>query len=94
VTASLRFVIAAAAILMSGQARAETVLLHAAGSLRDALEETARAFEAASGVAVKTRYGASGLLKDEILDGAEAEVFASANLARHGFAAPTLPDAP
>jgi molybdate transport system substrate-binding protein len=78
---SLRFPIAVAAILMAAPAHAaETVLLHAAGSLRDALGETARAFEAAAGIPVKTRYGPSGLLKEEIAGGAQAEVFASANM--------------
>jgi molybdate transport system substrate-binding protein len=65
---------------MSPPAHAETVLLHAAGSLREALDETARAFEQATGIQVIARYGASGLLKDEIAGGAEAEVFASANM--------------
>jgi molybdate transport system substrate-binding protein len=44
----------------------EPVLLHAAGSLRSALTEVARAFEAASGQKVEARYGPSGTLKDEI----------------------------
>jgi len=74
-------VLAAVLMMMAAQAQAEeSVLLHAAGSLRDALDETARAFEAASGIHVKARYGASGLLKDEIAGGAQAEVFASANM--------------
>jgi molybdate transport system substrate-binding protein len=59
---------------------AETVLLHAAGSLRSALAEVANAFEAASGNKVQAKYGASGTLKDEIAAGAHAEVFASANM--------------
>jgi ABC-type molybdate transport system substrate-binding protein len=69
-----------AIVTMSAPAQAETVLLRAAASLCEALDATARAFEAASGVGVKARYGASGLLKDEIVGGAEAEVFASANM--------------
>jgi molybdate transport system substrate-binding protein len=60
---------------------AETVLLHAAGSLRGALTEVAAAFEAASGNKVEAKYGPSGTLKDEIAAGARAEVFASANMA-------------
>jgi molybdate transport system substrate-binding protein len=59
---------------------AEPVLLHAAGSLRSALTETAAAFEAASGQKVQAKFGASGTLKDEIAAGARAEVFASANM--------------
>jgi molybdenum ABC transporter molybdate-binding protein len=55
-------------------------MLYAAGSLRTALTEVAVAFEAASGQEVQAKYGASGLLKDEIAGGARAEVFASANM--------------
>jgi len=59
---------------------AEPVMLYAAGSLRTALTEVAVAFEAASGQKVQAKYGASGLLRDEIAGGARAEVFASANM--------------
>ena len=58
----------------------ETVLLHAAGSLRAALTEVAKDFEAAGVGKVQAKFGASGLLKDEIAAGAKAEVFASANM--------------
>src|SRR3954464_8736399 len=58
----------------------ETVLLHAAGSLRAALTEVAKDFEAAGVGKVQAKFGASGLLKDEIASGAKAEVFASANM--------------
>ena len=58
----------------------ETVLLHAAGSLRAALTEVAKDFEAAGLGKVQAKFGASGLLKDEIAAGAKAEVFASANM--------------
>jgi molybdate transport system substrate-binding protein len=57
----------------------ETVLFHAAGSLRAALTEVANAFEAAGLGKVQAKFGASGLLKDEIATGAKAEVF-SANM--------------
>jgi molybdenum ABC transporter molybdate-binding protein len=64
----------------SGRA-AEPVLLHAAGSLREALTEVARLFEArAGGTRVDAKFAASGLLRDEIAKGARAEVFASANM--------------
>src|SRR5258708_31891852 len=59
---------------------ADQVLLHAAGSLRSALNEIAAAYERATGVKVTAKYGASGLLRDEIAGGAKAEVFASANM--------------
>ena len=59
---------------------AETVLLHAAGSLRAALNEVAASYEKATGVKVIAKYGASGTLREEIEHGAKAEVFASANM--------------
>ena len=69
-----------AAAIMSTSASADTVLLHAAGSLRGALTEVSKAFEASGGGTVQAKYGPSGLLKDEIVGGAKAEVFVSANM--------------
>jgi len=66
--------------VMAGPAAAETVSLYAAGSLKGALTDVAKAFEAASGNTVQAKFGASGLLKDEIAGGAKADVFASANM--------------
>ncbi len=74
----------------------DTVLLHAAGSLRAALTDVSNAFEKAAGVKVEAKYGPSGLLRDEIAGGAKAEVFASANmehpqaLAKAGKAGPVV----
>ena len=59
---------------------AEFVHLYAAGSLREALDDAAKAFADSSGVKVETKYGPSGLLKDAIAGGATADVFASANM--------------
>lgn len=59
---------------------AEPVLLHAAGSLREALNEVAATYEKATGIKVVAKYGASGLLREEIEHGARAEIFASANM--------------
>jgi len=56
------------------------IRLFAAGSLKDALGEIAKAFEAAGGDKVEGRFDPSGLLKDEIAGGAAADVFASANM--------------
>ena len=56
------------------------ILLHAAGSLRGALNEIAGIYEKSSGIRVAAKYGASGLLRDEIARGEKAEVFASANI--------------
>jgi molybdate transport system substrate-binding protein len=77
-----RLWIAGLAIVMtSHHANAgETVLLHAAGSLRAALTDVAASFEQQTDNKVLPKYGASGLLKDEIAGGAKAGVFASANM--------------
>ncbi len=65
----------------SAQAAPSEVRVHAAGSLRSALTDTASAFEAARpGVKVKLTFGASGLLKDRIAGGEATDVFASANM--------------
>jgi molybdate transport system substrate-binding protein len=68
------------ALAMSAPAYAETVPLYAAGSLRDALTDVAKAFEAKTGGQVEAKFGPSGTLKDEIAAGAKAQVFASANM--------------
>lgn len=65
---------------MTSSANAAEVLLHAAGSLRGALTDVAKAFEAASGHTVTAKYGPSGTLKDAIAAGEPAQVFASANM--------------
>jgi molybdenum ABC transporter molybdate-binding protein len=57
------------------------VRLYAAGSLNSALTELAKAHEAAGGEMIDATFGPSGLLKDEIAGGADADVFASANMA-------------
>lgn len=67
-------------LLMTPAIAADAVILHAAGSLRGALTEAAQGFEKSSGLKVQAKFGASGLLKDEIAAGASAEVFASANM--------------
>lgn len=56
-----------------------TITVYAAGSLRAALDEVARAFEQAQGARVAMTYGASGLLKNRIVAGEAPQVFASAN---------------
>lgn len=78
----MRIIVAAIiwVVMTSAGHSSETVQLFAAGSLRDALTETAGAFEAATGTKVAAKYGPSGLLKDEIAGGAKADVFASANM--------------
>ena len=69
-----------AMLAMVGQAAGGTIQLFAAGSLRGALTDVANAYEASSGDKVAAKYGASGLLKNEISAGAKVDVFASANM--------------
>jgi ABC-type molybdate transport system substrate-binding protein len=75
---------------------ADVASVFAAGSLRAALVEAGREFELARpGTSVPFTFGASGLLKDRLLAGETADVFASANmehpeaLSRAGKAGPT-----
>lgn len=70
---------AAALVLSAAHSVADPVLLFAAGSLRSALTEIAAGFERADGTSVRARFGPSGVLRDEIMKGAAAELFASAN---------------
>jgi ABC-type molybdate transport system substrate-binding protein len=62
-------------------AHAETVNLYAAGSLKAALTEVAKAFEKAQAgtVRVESTFGPSGLLRERIEKGEAAHVFASAD---------------
>jgi molybdate transport system substrate-binding protein len=69
-----------AILAMTGSAAAETVQLYAAGSLKAALTDVAKAYEAMTGNKIDAKYGPSGLLKNEISAGATANVFASANM--------------
>lgn len=52
----------------------------AAGSLRGAMTELAKRFEQHTGQGVRLVFGASGLLRDRIVGGEVADVFASANM--------------
>jgi ABC-type molybdate transport system substrate-binding protein len=69
------------AMLFSASAAraADPVVVYAAGSLRAALTDIGREFQAQSDTSVQFEFGASGLLKDRIVAGAPAQVFASAN---------------
>ncbi len=66
--------------LFPTMAFADPVQLYAAGSLRGALTDVAKAFEAKTGDKVEMKFGPSGVLKGEIAGGANAQVFASANM--------------
>lgn len=68
------------AVVTQAHASPELVVF-AAGSLRAALTDVARAFEQAEpGRRVSLNFGASGLLKDRLGAGERADVFASANM--------------
>src|SRR5262249_25390693 len=59
---------------------AETVRLYAAGSLRAAMTDIARAFTTQYEVPVETTFGPSGLLRQRIEGGEMVDVFASADI--------------
>jgi ABC-type molybdate transport system substrate-binding protein len=59
---------------------ADQVMLYAAGSLTAALTDVAQAYEEAYGTTVETEFAASGLLRERIEGGEQADVFASANM--------------
>ena len=73
---------AAAVLVLCGTpaAAGNAATLFAAGSLKAALSDVAKDFEAATGVPVATTFGPSGLLKDRLEKGEAADVFASANM--------------
>ena len=86
-----------AAPVKAPAAGADPVQVYAAGSLRDALTEIARDHEARTGQKVVLTFGASGLLRGRIEQGASAQVFASADTdhpqrlaARGGWQAPVV----
>lgn len=66
------------AMSMSASVRAE-VAVYAAGSLREAMTEVGRLWQAQGGAPVALTFGASGLLRERIEKGEPAQVFASAD---------------
>ena len=77
-------VLAVLAVMTTPVTAQEVVLLHAAGSLRAALTEVASNFEAAGGPKVQTKFGPSGLLKNEIAAGGDG---GGVRLRQHGASA-------
>jgi ABC-type molybdate transport system substrate-binding protein len=57
-----------------------SLVLYAAGSLREALGRVAEGFGRSAGMKVEGTFGPSGLLCDRIAAGARADVFASADM--------------
>lgn len=67
-------------LLLASPARAETVSVFAAASLTDAFRAIAKDFETAQrGATVELQFAGSSTLVRQILDGAPADVFASAD---------------
>ncbi|MEP6941426.1 MAG: molybdate ABC transporter substrate-binding protein [Betaproteobacteria bacterium] len=66
--------------LFASPTRAATVTVFAAASLREALDEQARQFEARTGDKVVVSYAGSNALARQIESGAPADVFISADL--------------
>ncbi len=64
----------------SGQA-AQEVLVFAAASTAEAVDEIKRQFEADAGVRVRTSFAGSSTLAEQIIHGADANLFLSANRA-------------
>lgn len=75
---------------------AQSVRLHAAGSLRNAMTQIAQAFTAAYGIRVDAVFNSSGLLREGFEKGEAGDVFASADmgnpqkLQREGLAGPVV----
>ena len=80
-----------AMVVASATARAEpAVTLYAAGSLTGALGEAAKAYGAATGIEVATKFGPSGQMRERIEAGEPATVFASAGMESIWVAGPVL----
>jgi molybdate transport system substrate-binding protein len=66
--------------LLLGHAAGEELVLYGAGSLREVMTQIAADFRAARGVAVRTDFGPSGLMRERIERGEKVDVFASADI--------------
>jgi molybdate transport system substrate-binding protein len=68
------------AAALAGEVRADEILVSAAASLTDALNEVGKAYTTANpGTVVRFNFGASGALQQQIAQGAPVDVFASAS---------------
>jgi molybdate transport system substrate-binding protein len=78
--ALVMFALAALAPSSRSVAQDAPVLVFAAASLKNALDDIAAGWTATSGVAVKTSYAASSALAKQIEEGAPADLFISADI--------------
>ncbi len=78
----LLFLLAAGLVLpsMATVAQAAEVTIFAAASLKNALDDAAKTYEAKTGAKVVTSYAASSALAKQIESGANADIFFSADL--------------
>jgi molybdate transport system substrate-binding protein len=68
-------------IVLTQPARAAAaIVVYAAGSLRESFDAAGPAFTKKSGIGVKFNFGGSDMLATQLVQGAPADVFASANL--------------
>jgi len=74
------FCTAVIAVGLPGTAEAQNVVVFAAASLTNALDEAARQFEQQGGAQPKISYAASSALAKQIESGAPADIFISADL--------------
>ena len=73
-------ILALGILLLSATAAADTITVFAAASLKDALDENAKAYQALAGDRIVVSYAASSALAKQIDAGAPADLFISADL--------------
>ena len=73
-------VLAFGLFILAPTALADDVLVFAAASLKNALDDTVTAYEKNGGAAIKVSYAASSALAKQIENGAPADIFISADL--------------
>jgi molybdate transport system substrate-binding protein len=78
----LRTLAIAAVVLttLGAPARADDLVVYGAGSLREAIGQIATEFGQAHGLAVKTRFGPSGRMRERIEKGERVDLFTSADV--------------
>ena len=64
---------------ITATARADSITVFAAASLKNAMDDAAQAFKAKTGTEVRTSYAGSSALAKQIENGAPADLFASAD---------------
>ena len=80
ILAALAAAIAIAAVPQAATAQDKSIIVFAAASMKNALDDVDAAFTKASGITVVASYAASSALMKQIEQGAPADVFVSADL--------------